>query len=675
MAKLPIDTLTNSPKTYVLEIKDPVVNKDRRERLATEIASMIDTGVSQRAALNENLALFANLYEQRTYGRDFPWADASDVFVPIAPSIADTVGSRILEGLNIDRLLVVRGRTKAAGDVQWPVEQWYNKQLKENGWDEGVFNSLFLAIRDGTGVIEPVWEYSEHWMRTVVYEPVLVDGIQAMDEYMNPKMRPVVKPTRVIEFNNVKWNAVALRDFYLFPAWARSVEEAPMVGFIKYFTESQLRAMVKSKELIKEEVDYICSTYAGDELPNDEEGSGNDDMEMGGQIDVTPMPEPSMPEHKAAYFKLWRLHTNAFDLDNDEQVEENVLWFHRGTMRVAGVKAAKYFHGRRPAVPLCIMPRPNAPFGWGVMERLASIQLQINGLNNQRNDQIDLRLAPPMYKVAGVREMKEDLGWAPTQQYIVQSKDDVGLIQLPDILPSSWESESQLYQYAQIMMGLYDPAATTMGRGNTKAQAQMLQTFISIRIAMMIDQVRKALAKVFWQTHQLQLQYGKNQDQFNVNTPNGSQELVITKQMLANDFELGINGQGAALDKSAKRQETLFLYNLFMQNPLVQNDFSHVYALARMVMEVFDEPMFEAIIGTPQDAQNMQKARAQQAQHEQQLKDQAIQAKMMYAKAEQPKTGGTQPAGGAPTMPAGASGMPSAAIGGAGGAPTLRPGG
>lgn len=628
------DTLTNQPSEgVILEVVTPGTKKTRVQ-LESEITSIITVGVSQRWNFDQNLDLFTNLYEMKVSPKDEPWEGASNVFIPVVPTILDTIVSRLMQTVVPQRLFVVRGVTDSAVEVQYQVERYYNKQLYDTDWVQAIYDWIFLAARDGTALMEVVWEHRTHKMKTLVWEPKMVDGAP-MPDPDNPGqliMESHPQDVEVIEYNNVQWNPIELRDFYMFPAWARNIEEAPTVGVIKYLSEWDLKAMVRSGDMEKEPVQYVIDTFIGDELPMNDHTAP---YSLGGQIDVSTRDTPSIPEHKASYFKVWRLHTHEFDLDGDDIPEEYIIWYHFQTQRILGIQAYQYMHGKRCLVPLSLMPRPNRSFGWGVPERASGVQQQINATHNQRNDQIDLRTSPPMYKTANVQERDEDMGFGPTQEYTVMNPTDIGLIQMPEVPLSSWQEEEQLYNYAREMLGLFDPTVQGNSQRTSRYQAQMANQFISIRIAMMGNNVQRALQKVFWQTHQLKIQYGPDQDTVQVQNQSGAPEkLTVSKQMLLQDFELGINGQGSPLDKSTKRQELLFLYQTMSQNPLVAGNLLHMYALTREVLENFDIDEMEAIIGKPEEAQQQMQKQAQDQEQMRQAQLKALELKGQFAQAE-----------------------------------------
>ena len=84
------------------------------------------------------------------------------------------------------------------------------------------------------------------------------------------------------------------------------------------------------------------------------------------------------------------------------------------------------------------------------------------------------------------------------------------------------------------------------------------------------------------------------------------QKLEINKSKLILDYELEINGAGSPLDRGARRQEKLFLYSLLTRNPLVASRMDRMYAVTRSLLEEFEEPDISPMIGTIEEAQQMQ---------------------------------------------------------------------
>jgi hypothetical protein len=161
------------------------------------------------------------------------------------------------------------------------------------------------------------------------------------------------------------------------------------------------------------------------------------------------------------------------------------------------------------------------------------------------------------------------------------------------------------------------------GKAVPAKQQQAYQQSANIRMDLMAMQVRKWVEDILFQWHHLNLQYGPDEMSTTGQNQQGQPErLILDKQTLAQDYELAVAGMSGPLDRDNRRSDTLTLYSLLMQNPLVQGNLGRVWSTTMMVLEEFNRPDVPAIIGTMQDAlqQGQQMQQAQQAQMDTQMK-------------------------------------------------------
>jgi hypothetical protein len=237
---------------------------------------------------------------------------------------------------------------------------------------------------------------------------------------------------------------------------------------------------------------------------------------------------------------------------------------------------------------------------------------------------MDLIISPPRYKVSGTKFEDQEKRWGPNTEVEVAAKGDYGFIDLPEVPQSSWQEESMLLKYAGQLTGVDGPGQPMVGGKSVPAkQQQSYQQSANIRMDLMAMQVRKWVEDILFQWHHLNLQYGPDEMSTTGQTKEGQPErLILDKQTLAQDYELAVAGMSGPLDRDNRRSDTLTLYSLLMQNPLVQGNLGRVWSTTMMVLEEFNRPDVPAIIGTMQDAlqQGQQMAQQQQAMQDTQMK-------------------------------------------------------
>jgi hypothetical protein len=579
--------------------------------------------LSDRQQFDELLDYYNDLYEMNTQPTDDPWPGAASICVPLVATMTETVISRLASAVFVPRLFIVNGNTSDAAQTQHEVERYYNAEFRRNKYLPKMLEGLHRSALDGTHIMECLWKKKVTNRKVLVYEP---DPSQP-DGNGNFK-----KVGKVQEIEMTDWDAfdpqpVELRDFIVGPAWAKSIEEAEFVARKLMLTENQLNEMVEAgtlkREWVERAIQYL--TNGDNELGSDPQGTAT--YELGGTINIgnagTMTPESSQrePGYKMrGALRVWRVHSNQYDLDGDGFPEENVFWVHDNSQLLLGYEPYAYWHGRRPFARLCLMPRPGRFYGFGVPERLRSIQEEMNAQHNQRLNYMDLILQPTIYEVDGVQPEDDKHRWGPHARFKVTKPDDIGIVQVGDVPPSTWQQEVMLMRYAGQLVGLEGPGMPMTGNQKIPAkQQQAYQQSANIRLDLMALNVREWIEEIFWQWHHLNLQFGKETMQTTDNSNGQPERLNLDKATLAKDYEMAVAGMEGPLDRDNRRMDTLTLYSLLLQNPLVQGNLARVWSATMMVLEEFNRPDVPAIIGTMQDALNQQQQQAQAAQQQQEM--------------------------------------------------------
>lgn len=611
----------------------PDVPKHIRERLGDFLYQMVDYAISAREELEANLDYYYALDEMMVEDRDWPWEDASNFVVPFIPAQILTLAGRLTGAIFVERFFLVAGHTPEAAAHQFEVERYYNAELSRHHWVRAFYDCLLLALRDGTSIMEIMWKHEVQKRKFVMSVPRQDEfGNPELDDDGNPATDDEVKEIELETYNDVELTPVELRDFLLLPSWQTSIEAAGGVARMKMFTEYELRSMVKSKDnpegwLWEEQVEQIVSRRnQGESDLNMSQQSTLDYTisagSMAGQIDITEDVSNYIPElgRTSGPFKCWLIILNVLDMNGDGESEENVFLLHEESQICAGAMAYPYMHGHRCYVSLAPIPRAKRFYGKALSELLRTVQEELNNIHNQINDQGDLRLSPPRYIRRGVMVHDQDKRWGPDAEYEVDAKDDVGLIPIQDLPESAYMREEKVAQYGYMIAANDVSIPDSMAASRkTKAEVQQRGMGSNVRIDMMASIVRDFAKEVLWQIHHLKLQYGPEELQTTQTVQGQPQVLIIPKNMLSLDYEFGIAGEGGPADKQARMQETMLMYSLLMQNPLVAGNPMHIYALTRHVLEVIGVSDIQTFIGTPDDIQKMIQGQQEQQQFQQKL--------------------------------------------------------
>src|SRR5271166_2506706 len=612
---------TTATPPQPVELKKPPLDKSIRENVGRALYESINASRSDRTGLDQYLQRAQALYEQKLVPRDWPWPNASNVFVPIIPKMVDTLAAQLSGIIFAPRFYLVNANTPDASKFQAEVERYYNTELWRHRWDEKHYEMVHQSLIDGTAIMEVLWKRS-HAQRTVVIVEPMTDpetGFKVLDlKTGQQKIKHTTQKVDVVEYDDVELSVTRLEDFMVIPSWQYGIEEAMAVAIKLWLDENTLNEMVEAGVLWGDEVEASLAYVRGGESERGRDIQGVSAVDIGGKIAVTGAeqgsPQSDVPQMRGP-IQVWRVHSRQFDLDGDGSPEENVFWVAENNEHLLGYDTYRYWHGKRPFVACTPMARPGLFYGFGVPERLDSIQTEANANHNQRIDAINLALSPPLLIKTGTLARLAEHTYHPAAQWEVDDPGDVLPLPFRDVPQSTWLEESSLTAMAEGLIGLSDPMTGVVGKGGrrTKAEVQAAQNSAGVRINLMAARIRQTSRDIFWQIHQLKLQYGPDEQE--INTYQGGQplKLIISKEKLAQDYSLDIVGAGGPLDKKARLDEMMFLYNLLMQNPDVVGDPIHRYRVTRMLLEQFELPDVTSLIGTEEEVmQKMQQMMQQQ---------------------------------------------------------------
>ena len=617
---------TNAPESEFTPI--PVdIPKEHRTDLGVGAYSRVLQALGDRSGFDADLDYWNDLYEMRVGEKSFPWPDSANVFIPLIPTQLDTLAARLTATVFPPRLFLVNGNTDEAAKSDHEVERYYNAELARHNWTEAFYQWMHLALRDGTSLLKIIWR-REKRKRKVVRATEEIDeqtGQPVPDpkDPTKPKMTTEVITIEETVYDDVELIPVEVRDFLILPSYATDINKSSVAHKLK-LDEFDLIAMTKGEGAVlwRDAVDEILPTLddGEDQMPLDIQGTST--YENNGEITIsgTDGSSPGTIRQKKGPWIIWEIYSDSYSIDkklgSNGEPEDWVLYVDSQTQTLLGCVAYKYWHGRKPFVPLAPMPRLNRFYGFSVVERLRYLQEELNALHNQRLDNIDRALGAPMYKTEGANVKTKDMSWKPNSMFEVGSKEDIGFLQAPPVPIEAQTEENALQSYAQSLTGLSAPmtGGTNTGRRTAK-EVQQASASAGVRLDLMAARIREGMKEAFFQIHHLKLQYGPNEMSTSVATPNGTPEkLQISKVKLAQDYDLSIAGMGGPIDKQGRQQSMLFLYSLLMKNPLIMQDPIKIFAVTRMLLEEYDRVDIPTLLGTQEELMQKMQAQAQAAQ-------------------------------------------------------------
>jgi len=640
MAKKLDSTTTNAPQDAPISYTSGNVTLDRNDwhMLSNDLYQSINASLSERNALEQNLKDWTDLYEMRVDQTDWPWVDASNVFIPVIPAQLDTAVAYITGKVFVPRFYIVTGNTPDATNTAHDVERYYNAELvRQRGhttWYDQYMAWLHLAFRDGTSIMEVLWRKTLTKRKVVTFVPEENDGVPVIDMSTGkPKMTRKIDEVETVDYDDCELQPLLLKDFLLIPAEATSIEQAVGVARALWLYESDLMAMCKSSKnpdgildpyWVEHALSYV--PLGTSDIASDRQGS--EDKQIGAQL----VPGLAQGAQTSKYFanrgpiKVWRIHTRQYDLNLDGAVEENIFYLHELSQMMLGFTDYEYIVPSRPFFAFSPYPRPDRFYGYSMCERLAPIQAEVNAMYNARNNLIDLMLSPPLLYQQGDNLDDQEQQWGPGVRWqVTDTQKSVKWMEFPQVPLASFQNETLLNSYVDKLTGASAPAMGAQSSGRrtaTETKTQMAST--TTRNDTVALRLRIVCRAIFNFVHKLKLQYISDDPQFSAE----GNKYTLPREVLAKDYQLDIAGSSDPLDVSSRRQENMGLFQLLMGIPFIQQDQLKSYNVVRMMLESFNRPDVAQMIGTEDEAKQRQQQMQMQGQKAQQEHDAILQHEM-----------------------------------------------
>lgn len=603
------------------------------DTLAIDLKSGVMAALADRQPLDDNLDDWNALYEMEPGEKnpDWPIKDAANIFVPLIPTQLEALHAYIAGQVFVPNLILVNGLTDDAAKTAHLMERYMNSEIKRqrgsSSWFKEFLKWSHLAMRDGTAYLEVLWKHEKTKLRMTQSQPKMEtdpdSGLPGptLDDEGNPEYEQTeIEVEKILNEADVK--AVSLRDVIMLPASAKSIDEARAVIRPLSLYEQDLRKLVNDGVLDADEVEAALENApAGStEITSDPQPTGV--LTRGEQVGLG----SGQGTQASKFFKnrgpilVYRIFSDQYDLDKDGTTEKNIFWIHYATGRMLGWQRYQYFNESWPLFPLSMLPRPDDEIGFSLPGRLAGLQNEKNAQRNQRLDEGVVRLAPPFTVKKGSAGEEWNGQWGPNERITVDQNGpdgDISRLTMEQLPQHTFVEEQIIAQDAQDYTGLNSTAIGQQSSGRRSAtEARQRQAAAMTRTGLIAMNVRMAIRPVIYFIHGLNKQYKNSDQQFQVN----GERLSLDLQTLSKDYAFEIAGASDPIDAPARRQETIAgleaMVKLFPQN--FQSPVRAFYAL-RKFCDAFNWADMDQLIGTEQDAMNMQQQMMAAAQAQAQM--------------------------------------------------------
>ena len=484
--------------------------------------------------------------------------------------------------VNSDKAIVDKKALEQKKEIARKIEKWVHFIFSRKMKGVTKYRSIFLnAGKLDVGIAKLSWErkYDKVFDINVRY----TDIVKFIDDYPNYKRAgikeeeynriiAIIKKTGSIVIPRIqqlklRYNLPEIENvnrdkFILLPANAKNMEIARGYGYEMELTWNDLK---------KGEAEGRYSNIDRVKLAGGSADTNIVDKERNKQEKKK---EPQTDDYKKKIYKPYKIIYN-YDID-DDGFNEKLIFTYLYDENV--LLKAEYWADNLFFIPHYVEIRPGRFDGIGVCKKVERINDQGDVIWNLRNN-IARMVCSPSFKG------KKGTDFDPTAQefypgcvFWLDNMDDVEQWVLINNFPELFNEEILLDKYQQQLtaissgqMGRESPTDPNAPGNKTIALIQEGNILINDDISCLRDSVEE----VYYRIIQMCAKYLPEDDEY-------LKKFGLTKQDLqVNLDEIYLNGISVSMNAESRKQEDLFFYSTFRQEPLIASDLSTVRKLLK----------------------------------------------------------------------------------------------
>ncbi|MGD9552127.1 MAG: hypothetical protein AB7V60_03350, partial [Candidatus Caldatribacteriota bacterium] len=540
--------------------------EDARGAVNAHQSEIISANRVSYPSLVDNWKKFHRMYHGILPEKNTPWVGASNLHIPITQIVVDTITSTIANSiLGNSPIVTVRPYPELGVDVEEAarkLEFFLNYAIREEirGFRQVFTQWVRQAVLYGTAILKVVWSAET---RNIKVRDFLEGGkkLITVKTYDAPRLC-------VVDLEN-----------FIIPSFARDIQDAPFVAE-RIFVPLQVLKQ-REKEGFYSGIDELVTMMY---QPSEVERQGAD--ELGVRY-------PQLIEGVDIY-DYW----GGYDLDGDGYEEEYHIVMAADQPKILRIEEPPYYHGKRPYVRYNFLREPNQFYGIGVGQMIQHLQEEINAIHNQRMDNVNLIINKVFkYRPNEYFEDPDDIIFAPGSKIPVNEMDDIMPLVTGDVPVSSYNEEQIVRDYIERLTGVTDfslgripstarrtPATlgvAVIAEGNKKLQE---------RLILLQESLEEVLDMVQW----LYYQFIPQEKVFKA--PGASVLMTITPEDLRHQYRFDITGADVTTSKEIRFQQSLQMYALLSNNPIVASNPKALAYLTKQLLLSSNLPNIEEVL-------------------------------------------------------------------------------
>lgn len=532
-------------------------------------------------SLVDNWKKFHRMYHGILPEKNTPWPGASNLHIPITQIVVDTITSTIANSiLGNSPIVTVRPYPELGVDTEEAarkLECFLNYAVREEirGFRQVFTQWVRQAVLYGTAILKVVWSAET---RNIKVRDFLEGGkkLITVKTYDAPRLC-------VVDLEN-----------FIIPSFARDIQDAPFVAE-RIFVPLQVLKQ-REKEGFYSGIDELVTMMY---QPSEVERQGAD--ELGVRY-------PQLIEGVDIY-DYW----GGYDLDGDGYEEEYHIVMAADQPKILRIEEPPYYHGKRPYVRYNFLREPNQFYGIGIGQMIQHLQEEINAIHNQRMDNVNLIINKVFkYRPNEYFEDPDDIIFAPGSKIPVNEMDDIMPLVTGDVPVSSYNEEQIVRDYIERLTGVTD---FSLGRIPSTARRTPATLGIAViaegnkklqeRLILLQESLEEVLDMVQW----LYYQFIPQEKVFKA--PGASVLMTITPEDLRHQYRFDITGADVTTSKEIRFQQSLQMYALLSNNPIVASNPKALAYLTKQLLLSSNLPNIEEVLNDKDFQQMLEQQAAQ----------------------------------------------------------------
>jgi hypothetical protein len=455
------------------------MSEEQEQRLIQYTLTQLQQAESERWDYISNFARWKRKYRTKfpEFPKDWPLANSSQITIPIIRTAVQTATARVYQTIMAAiPMASVRSKNPDYQDFATDYEEFLELYGTERLDLENVMDTVTTeCIKLGTSIVEVTTKRDKRGVMS--YDPLTRRYEYTLKELYNG---PIVHHIPIEDF----WCRLGFQE----------IKEMPWCGKEVRLSWSTIKDMALAGDLDATKIDKL---WRRPKNP----GSENEALKEAQELEDT---EPYDWQEYTLFELSMRWDALGKGVD-----QELLVYFHRESRTFLRKKFNTFRNNRRPWIKFVYLRVEHRFFGEGMAEILEHLQEEISTIHNQRIDNATVANLQIILVKKLIRGLSPgDRLWSG--KIVKADQEDVGLLRLGEVYPSTVNNEQIAKSYAQEISGIGATAtgqAQPVTRTTATSQLSLLEE-LNRRFYKPVKSIRKSAREILVHCTDLFVDYG-----------------------------------------------------------------------------------------------------------------------------------------------------------------------